>query len=409
MKNQEESILIVAGEKSGEEHCLTFFSKLISLTSCIPNKGVKFFGIGSSVLQDQGLELIYDMKDFSVMGLSEILFKLPFFLKALNRIEDEVVRRGCKSAILIDFQDFNMELAKRLKKRNVRVFYIVAPQAWAWKSFRAAYVKNRLEKLYAILPFEKKWFSDRGANNVVSIKHPLVDRYSDYFTLLDDHKYHQSKIDGLFLDKKINLSILPGSRRSEIKSLFPIFVETYENLKKKYAPKGYSICSTLVMAENIDQSVYGSWLDKVDKKVFSKDLPSVLIDSNIALAASGTVTLICGVFQVPTVVCYKTSFLNEFVFESLVGYEGPFSLTNLIAQKMIFPEVLQERVRSEVLLDYLVKWVENREDAKKEYENVLLESRKIRSKLHGDSISLSDDLYKELFKEMDSSHGTPIK
>ena len=124
-----ENVLIIAGEKSGEEHALTFLEGLK-----VQHPEIKFWGVGGDELAAQGMELKYHLRDFSSWGFSEVIKKLPFYIKALKNIEQEALKRKTKTAILIDFQDFNLRLAKRLKKQGVNVLYYVAPQAWAWKA-----------------------------------------------------------------------------------------------------------------------------------------------------------------------------------------------------------------------------------------------------------------------------------
>ena len=151
------SCLLIAGEKSGEEHAMSFFPELKSL---VPE--AEFYGVGGDELKSHGMDLLYHLKDFSSMGFSEVIGKIPFYFNALSHIEKEVIRRHTKVAILVDFQGFNMRLAKRLSKRGVKVLYYVAPQAWAWKSHRAQALSETVHTLFTILPFEKNGFRIGG-------------------------------------------------------------------------------------------------------------------------------------------------------------------------------------------------------------------------------------------------------
>ena len=144
------SCLIVAGEKSGEEHCLSFYSKIKEL-----DPKISFFGVGGDELKNKGMDLLYHLNEFSSWGVSEVIGKIPFYFNALNSIVNEVEKRDCKYAILVDFQSFNHRLAKRLKKRGVKVFYYVAPQAWAWKAFRAQLLGKSVHTLFTIIPLKK--------------------------------------------------------------------------------------------------------------------------------------------------------------------------------------------------------------------------------------------------------------
>ena len=134
--------LVIAGEKSGEDHGMTFLPELMK--KC---PETSFFGVGGDRFKDFGVDLLYHSRDFSGIGISEIAGKIPFYLKAMNLILDEVKKRKVKTAILIDFQGFNLKLAKKLKALGVNVLYYVAPQAWVWKPWRAK-VLEKMSILY---------------------------------------------------------------------------------------------------------------------------------------------------------------------------------------------------------------------------------------------------------------------
>lgn len=336
------SCLIIAGEKSGEEHAMSFFPELKSL---VPD--VQFYGVGGEELESNGVELLYHLKDFSSMGFSEVIGRIPFYFKALNKLEEEVKRRDTKVAILIDFQGFNMRLAKRLKKLGVKVLYYVAPQAWAWKAHRAQALSETVHTLFAILPFEKKWFQDRGVKQVRSIPHPLMLTYKNELAGIPPKVYGSWK-------PKIKLLLLPGSRKFEIYNLLPIFIETVELLRKTYEIEVH-----LVKVSHVDQEIFRYFGKHIDVWYESDELTKAMKNCHFSLAASGTVTLSTGLFELPTVVCYQASMLNVFIFYNFVKYQGPISLTNIIHGKKIFPEFVQEQVTPQQLTRVLKTWLEN--------------------------------------------------
>ena len=178
------SCLIIAGEKSGEDHAMTFLPELMKLS---PN--CKFYGVGGKRLEDLDVELLYHLKDFSGIGISEVLGKIPFYFKALDNIVSEVKKRETKTAILIDFQGFNLKLAKKLKKLGVNVLYYVAPQAWVWKPWRSKVLEQNVHTLFTILPFEKKWFSERGVTKVKAVVHPLMNEYGQQLSSVRKRKF----------------------------------------------------------------------------------------------------------------------------------------------------------------------------------------------------------------------------
>jgi len=337
------SCLIIAGEKSGEEHAMSFFPELRKLCP-----DTQFFGVGGEDLKAQGVEILYHLKDFSSMGFSEVIGKVPFYFKALKHLEKEVLRRGTKTAILIDFQDFNLRLAQRLSKRGVKVLYYVAPQAWVWKPGRAAILSRTVHTLFAILPFETKWFKDRGVNQVRSIPHPLMLTYKNQFAAIPAKPF------GIWKKDKLKMLVLPGSRKFEIQLLLPIFIKTIQILRKLYPLEVH-----LVKVAHIPDHFYSYFKDAVDVWHESTELVKAMNTCHVCLAASGTVTVSTGLFELPTLVAYRGSLLNEFIYNQFVKYQGPISITNMVHGKSVFPEFIQNQVDAERFARVISSWIDN--------------------------------------------------
>jgi lipid-A-disaccharide synthase len=361
------SCLLIAGEKSGEEHAMSFFPELKNLC---PN--VEFYGVGGDELRAHGMELLYHLKDFSSMGFSEVIGKIPFYFKALKNLENEVIKRGTKTAIVIDFQDFNMRLATKLEKQGIKVLYYVAPQAWAWKAHRAQTISKVAHTLFTILPFEKDWFGERGVKQVKSIPHPLMLTYKNELQTIPKKPF------GVWKDK-LKILLLPGSRRFEIQSLLPEFIRTINLLKKEMSVEVH-----LVKVNHVDQKFYDFVQNDIDVWYESTELTKAMKECHISLAASGTVTLSTGLFELPTIVCYKASLLNEFIFYNFINYKGPISLTNIIHGKMVFPEFTQNQI-DPVRLSRLIKsWTLN----EKIYNEMKETLEKTKELLSGDDFSV---------------------
>lgn len=324
-------------------------------------------------MEGLGMDLLYHLKDFSSMGFSEVIKKIPFYFKALNRIEDEVIKRGTKTAILIDFQDFNMRLAKKLSKRGVKILYYVAPQAWVWKPHRAGVLARSVNTLFAILPFEKKWFMDRGVNQVKSIPHPLMITYKDQLHDIPLKPFGS-------WNKKLKLLVLPGSRASEVSSLLPVFIEVARELKKTMPVEIH-----LVKVAHLNQNLYSFFKNDIDVWHESQDLTKAMKECHFSLAASGTVTLSTGLFELPTVVCYKSSLLNEFIFYQLIKYQGPVSLTNIIHNnEMLFPELVQQHAEPAQILRIIKTWMKD----ERVYNDLKSKLRETKNLLSGEDFSV---------------------
>jgi lipid-A-disaccharide synthase len=338
------NVLVVAGEKSGEEHFLSFYPELKEKLG----QDVSFFGVGGDQLSAIGVELIYHLKDFSSMGFSiDVLKKIPFYFKAMDQLVDLCRQREVKVAILIDFQGFNLKIAKRLNDMGVKVMYYVAPQAWVWKENRVKTLKEVTHKLFCIVPFEKDWFQKRGVSQSVSVPHPVWQKNKELVRRLE------RKV--IFENEKVKLLLLPGSRNFEVSLLLPVFAEALLELKSRY-----DLDISIVKTSSVDERLYNLYDGLYDRSYQAEKLNDALVNSDFCFAASGTVTLQCAVYKLPTIVCYKVSLLNEFVIRNIMKYSGFASLTNLILKKEIFPELMQADANSSQLVKKFENWIKSK-------------------------------------------------
>ena len=361
------SCLLIAGEKSGEEHALSFFHSLKTL-----NPEVSYFGVGGDELKSQGLELLYHLNDFSSWGYSEVISKIPFYKEAMERLVNEVLKRKTKTAILIDFQSFNLKLAGKLKEHGVEVLYYVAPQAWAWKEYRVKKLAQYVHTLFTIIPFEKKWFGDRGVKNVISIDHPLWTTYGDDLIHFKKNEFEVSQ-------KKLELLLLPGSRSFEVESLLAIFMEAVSELKKNIPIK-----LSIVKSSSVPSALYESYKNVFDEEYTNENLTAALKKADFCFAASGTVTLTTALYELPTIVCYKTSLLNQFIYETIVNYRGHISLANIVHNQLVFPELLQDQVTSYNIVSHFSKWYYNNS----ERANVKMKLKLTKELVRGEKINI---------------------
>ncbi len=375
------SCLIIAGEKSGEEHTLSFFNDLKK-----SSPGTEFFGVGGDELKREGLELLYHLNDFSSWGYSEVILKIPFYKRAMENIIAEVQRRNCKTAILVDFQSFNLKLAGKLKELGVNVLYYVAPQAWAWKEYRVKKLARSVHTLFTIIPFEKEWFHNRGVQKVISVDHPLWTTYKH-----DLENFRK----GMDVKSPVKILLLPGSRRFEVEKLLPIFIESIRNLRKEFP-----VHVSIVKSSSVPKELYESFQSDFDQEYTNENLTDALKKADFSFAASGTVTLTCALYEVPTVVCYKTSLLNQFIYETVVSYRWFISLANIVQNRSVFPELLQDHVSAYNIVSYLRNWYYNKND----HMELLLKLKQTKDLVRGERI----DIPKYMADVIDSSYGKKI-
>ena len=325
------SCLIIAGEKSGEEHAMTFLNQLMK-----ENPDLHFYGVGGDEMKSLGVELYYHLRDFSTMGFSAVVSKIPFYFKAMNNLISEVDKRKTKFAILVDYQDFNLRMAKKLSKKGVVIFYYVAPQAWGWRPGRAQVLSKIVHTLFCLLPFEREWFRARGVKQAVSVDHPVFVRFKNELEKVKAKNWDE------MVTRSRRLLILPGSRYSEIRNHLPLLRDVILKLKVKDP----LIEVGMVKVQHLECDLYQSIDELVDYEWMDNDLSKALDWGDICFAASGTVTLTCGLFAIPTVVFYQGSLLNEFILFNLIRYKGYISLTNLVLGEKIFPEWVQSQFTS---------------------------------------------------------------
>ncbi len=351
MNRAAKKIYIVAGEASGDLHGARLMA---ALWSKVPQ--ISFHGHGGDKMKAAGLHLQYHTDDLSLMGFTEVIKHLPFMLKVMGETVAAIERLQPDRIILIDYPGFNLRLLKRIAHLNIPVTYFILPQVWAWKEKRLEVLKNHVDQAISIFPFEPAWFGARGlAADYVG--HPLVDREitrEQTKAFLARHKIDP--------DQPL-LILLPGSRFQEIERHWPVFRETARELKTRI-PELQCVVGQAPGIE-IPSLPEGFSLE-------TTDIPAAIHQATVALAASGTVTLEAAIFDTPVVVCYRLSALSWWLAKRLVRV--PFaSMANLIGNKPIVPEFLQQEMNPEKLvpaLEALVQPGPERRRMQAEFEGV---------------------------------------
>jgi lipid-A-disaccharide synthase len=328
INDNNQNIFIVAGEASGDMYGADLVKEMLKI-----NSDLKFYGIGGSKLKQAGIELIADAAQISVVGLTEVLSKLRNFFKIIRKLKEYFDSLKPALVILIDFPDFNLNIvARQAKKRNIKVFYYISPQVWAWREGRINQIKKLVDKMAVILPFEVDLYAKNNFS-VSYVGHPLVD-----IVRVSISKEETKKSLGLSLDKT-TIGLLPGSRTAEIKSLLPEMMKASQILKKNIK----NVQFILPKADTLDETIIKEILSKyaIEIKIIGGRTYEAISCCDLAVVTSGTATLETGLLGVPMIIVYKVSFISYFIGRLVINVKN-IGLVNIVAGKTVVPEFIQK-------------------------------------------------------------------
>lgn len=333
-----DEILIVAGEASADLHASRALEELRRL-----RPGVHAFGVGGPRLREAGLEALAPAEDISVMGLAEVLPRIPRILGILRTLARAAAERRPKAALLVDLPDFNLRLAKKLKALGVPVVYYVSPTIWAWRRGRARKIAKVVDRMLCILPFEERFYEGTGVS-ARFVGHPFAERPLP----AAPERYREDL--GL-APGRTTVALVPGSRPSELKRLFPVMLEAAERIRA-VRPDAQFVVPVAPTLARADLAPYLAEHRTVEVKLVDGHTEEVVGASDAALVKSGTSTLETALMLRPMVVVYKLSWLTYLVGRLLVRI-AHFALVNILAGRGLVPELLQrdaspERMAAEI-------------------------------------------------------------
>ena len=333
-------VMIIAGEASGDLHGSFLVREMLSI-----NPALHFYGIGGNKMQDAGVELLAHASDIAVVGITEVFSKIGTFLKVIARIRKSMDQLKPDLVILIDFPDFNLNIvARAAKKRNLKIFYYISPQVWAWREGRVEQIKKLVDRMAVILPFEMDFYAARGFT-VHYVGHPLRDTVKTAFT------QSQARLHFGLSEKKTTIGLLPGSRTSEITKLLPEMISAAKIISQKIPDVQY----ILPLADTLEETFVAGILatSGLTVKIVPGHTYDVLACCDLAIVTSGTATLETGLMGVPMIVIYRVSFLSELIGRMIIRPQH-IGMVNIIAGKTVAPELIQRdangpRIASEAL------------------------------------------------------------
>jgi lipid-A-disaccharide synthase len=321
-------IMIVTGEASGD-----LYGSMIAAEIRRIDPGIALVGVGGQRMAAAGVEIVLDSTEISVVGIWEALVRLPKLRRALNRIKHEIAERRPDLLVLVDYPGMNLRLAKSAKRAGIKVMYYVSPQVWAWGGNRVIAIRQNVEKMVVILPFEVEIYRRLGVD-AVYVGHPLIDVVRTTVSRADF-------LDRLGVDAGSRLiSLLPGSRRHEIGQHIGPLIGTAKLLARGHPDRAFVMVTLPGLEAEITDEIRQAG---VPIAVTSDLRHEAIAYSDLAITCSGTVTLEAALLGTPMIVIYKLAFFSWALGKMLV--KVPYiSLVNLVARERAVPELLQAEV-----------------------------------------------------------------
>jgi lipid-A-disaccharide synthase len=336
------------------------------LVKSLLGRGVKttFFGCTGPRLKEAGVETIVDSSKLAVVGLAEVVAHLPGIYREYRRLVRAIRKAPPDAAILTDSPDFHLRLARHLRALGVPVYYLVAPQVWAWRQGRVGVIRERVKTLFCLFPFEEPWFRERGVD-ARYIGHPLATAVK-----AQQSKHEFCAKHGLNPDAQI-VALLPGSRAGEALRHMDDLLSACELLRREFALQ-YVLGTPHGFARRGVYQTFRERMDALAIKVIEDETWDVLAHADVALAASGTVTVEAAVLGTPMVTFYKVTGLSWWAGRRLV--KVPYlSMVNLIAGRLVVPEYIQHHMTPENLASAtraLLASSEKREEMRRDLNSI---------------------------------------
>ena len=328
----------MAAEASADLHAARALEELRRL-----RPEVEAFGVGGARLRAAGLEVLYPAEDLNVMGIAEVLPKVPRIAAILRGLRRAAEERRPRAALLVDSPDFNLRLAKHLKAMGVKVVYYISPMIWAWRQRRARKIARLVDRMLCILPFEERFYAGTGVA-ARFVGHPFADRPLP----AEAARYREA----LGLPQgRTTVALLPGSRVPELRRIFPAMLDAAERIRVRHPDVQFVVPVAATLPEESVRTFLGSHRE-LEVRLVSGRADEVVGASDAAIVKSGTATLEAALMQRPMIVVYKMAWLSYWVGRLLVKIRN-FALVNILAGQTVVPELLQgeasgERMAAEV-------------------------------------------------------------
>jgi lipid-A-disaccharide synthase len=349
MESTKRSILIIAGEVSGDQRAAELIQALRK-----KSPELVFFGIGGERMRNEGVETLHDVEDMAVMGLSEVLRRLSFFRGAFKRMIREAETRKPEAVILVDYPGFNLRFAARAHAMGIKVIYYICPQVWAWNRRRIPRMAKIIDRLISIFPFEADHFEGTGLQ-VDFAGHPLVDEAA---------RVMQDAESALPWKGKPNIAILPGSRKHEIERMLPEMLGAATQILQSHPDASFIIPTPDTDIQHMIENEIRKCLDHIPDHiaVVAGSTRQVLRQARAAMVTSGTATVEASLMRCPMIIVYRVAPLTYIAGKLLVKVNH-IGMVNVIANERICPELLQGNASASTMANQIEPLISD-EDAR---------------------------------------------
>ncbi len=330
---------IIAGEASGDLHGSNLVREIRALDE---NAQIRCWG--GDLMEEAGATLVKHYRELAFMGFAEVVSNIPTILRNIRFCKQDIHAWHPDVLVLIDYPGFNLRIAEWGKKKGFKIIYYISPQVWAWKESRVHNMKRTIDRMLCILPFEKDYYRDKWNWEVDYVGHPLTE-------VIATKKQNSPKTQTP--NPKPVIALLPGSRKQEIAKKLPIMLSV-----AAFFPDYQFV---IAQAPGLTQEFYAPFLDTyTNVSSVSNQTYDLLMKATAALVTSGTATLETALFGVPEIVCYKGSKLSYQIAKRLIKIKF-ISLVNLIMDKPVVKELIQEALTTENLIAELKLLLNNEE------------------------------------------------
>tara|TARA_B100001121_G_C18641615_1_gene599494 strand:- start:85 stop:1215 length:1131 start_codon:yes stop_codon:yes gene_type:complete len=348
-------IFILTGEPSGDKLAAKVISKLKTKET-----NITYLSLGGEELKSIGINSIANLSEVTYLGFTNVLLNIFKIKRKINETTKKILDFKPDILFSVDSPDFTLRVAEKVKRNspNIKTIHFVAPQVWVWREGRVKKIKKFIDHILLLFEFEKKYWEKENVS-CEFVGHPL----------LENSKETKIDINQIIEKNKAIISVFPGSRESEVKTLTPILIEFIELMNAKYNDFLYIFHSTKSQRSNLEELIKKSQIKNFEIISDEKIKDHILQKSVFAVSKSGTISLEICKRKIPSVIIYKMNFLNFLIVKSLVKIKYA-NIFNIAANQMIIPELLQSKCNSKEIFNVVSSFLEDHGKIKKQIFNI---------------------------------------